>query len=90
MKTKLYRTIILPYVLYGCETGLLTLREEGKPEVLESRRLRRIYGPKRDKVTENGEDYIMRSLMICTQMIKRKRGAEHVAHVGRGEEHIEF
>jgi hypothetical protein len=51
IKIKVYRTIILPFVLYGCETGLLTLREERKPVVLENRLLRRIFGPKRDKVT---------------------------------------
>ena len=43
----------MPFVLYGCETGSLTLREERKPVVLENRLLRRIYGPKRDEVTGN-------------------------------------
>ena len=48
---KIYRTIILPVVLYGCETWLLTLREEHRLRVFENRVLRRIFGPKRDKVT---------------------------------------
>jgi hypothetical protein len=47
----LVRTIILPVVLYGCETWSLTLREEHRLGVFENRVLRRIYGPKRGKVT---------------------------------------
>jgi hypothetical protein len=42
------------------------LREERKLRVFENKVLRRIYGPKRDEVTRNGENYVMRSLMICT------------------------
>jgi len=49
-KLKIYRTIILPVVLYGCETWLLTLREERKLRVFENRMLRRVFGPKRDEV----------------------------------------
>ena len=45
------RTIILPIVLYGCETWSLTLRKEHRLRVFENRVLRRIFGPKRDKVT---------------------------------------
>jgi hypothetical protein len=41
------------------------LREERRVRVLENRALRKIYGPKRDEVTRNGENYIM-SLMVCT------------------------
>jgi hypothetical protein len=48
---KIYRTIILPVVLYGCETWSLTLREEHRLRVFENRVLRRIFGPKRDEVT---------------------------------------
>jgi hypothetical protein len=43
--------IILPIVLFGCETWLLTLREERRLRVFENRVLRRIFGPKRDEVT---------------------------------------
>jgi hypothetical protein len=50
-KLKIYRTIILPVVLYGCETWSLTLREECRLRVFENRVLRRIFGPKRDEVT---------------------------------------
>ena len=44
------RTIILPVVLYGCETWLLTLREERKLRVFENVVLRRIFGPRSDEV----------------------------------------
>ena len=52
LKIKIYKTIILPVVLYGCEIWSLTLREESRLRVFENRILRRIFGPKRD---ENGE-----------------------------------
>ena len=51
LKIKIYRTIILPVVLYGCETLSLTLREERKLRVFENMVLRRIFGPRRDEVT---------------------------------------
>jgi len=50
-KIKIYRNIILPVVLYGYETWWLTLREERRLRLLENRVLRRIFGPRRDKVT---------------------------------------
>ena len=51
LKIKMYRTIILPVVLYGCETWSLTLREERKLRVFEDVVLRTIFGPRRDEVT---------------------------------------
>jgi hypothetical protein len=51
IKVKIYNTIILPDVLYGCETWSLMLREEHRLRVFENRVLRRIFGPKRDVVT---------------------------------------
>jgi len=48
LKIKINRTIILPAVLYGCETWSLTVREECRLRVFENRVLRRIFGPKRD------------------------------------------
>jgi hypothetical protein len=51
LKISLYKTIILPVVLYGCETRSLTLREEHRLRVFKNRALRRISGPKRDEVT---------------------------------------
>jgi len=50
-KLKIYRTIILRVVLYGCETWSLTPREERKLRAFENRVLRRIFGPRRDEVT---------------------------------------
>jgi hypothetical protein len=50
VKTRIYITIILPVVLYGCETWSLPLREEHRLRVFEKRVLRRIFGPKRDEV----------------------------------------
>jgi len=47
----MYRTKILPVVLYGCETWSLTLREERRLRVFENRVLRWIFGPKRDNIT---------------------------------------
>ena len=65
LKITIYRTIILPGVVYWCETWSLTLREERRMRASEKRVLRRIFGPKRDVVTGSGKNY-MRSLMICT------------------------
>jgi hypothetical protein len=50
LEIKIYKTIILSVVLYGCETWSLTLREECRVRVFENRVLRRIFGPKRDEV----------------------------------------
>ena len=50
LKIKIYRTLILP-IVYGCETWSLTLQEERKLRVFENMVLRRIFGPRRDKVT---------------------------------------
>jgi hypothetical protein len=47
LKIKIYRTIIFPFVLYGCETLSLTLREERRLRVIENRVLWRIFGPER-------------------------------------------
>ena len=51
LKIKIYRTIILPVVLYGCETWSLTMREKRRFRVFENRVLRKIFGPERDEVT---------------------------------------
>jgi hypothetical protein len=51
IKFKIYRTIILPVVLYGCEGWSLTLRKECRLRVFENRVLKRIFVPKRDEVT---------------------------------------
>ena len=51
LNIRIYRNIILPVVLYGCETWWLTLREVRKLKVFENMVLRRIFGPRRDEVT---------------------------------------
>ena len=57
LKIKIYRTIILPVVLYGCETWSLTMRDKRRLRVFENRVLRRVFGPKRDEV-KRGMDKI--------------------------------
>ena len=80
LKIKIYRTIILPAVLYGCETWSLTLREEHRLRVFENRVLRRIFGPKRDGVTGESEvnkrnvdtpDELLARIMDAAACIKR-------------------
>jgi hypothetical protein len=51
LKMKIYKTITLPVILYGCETWSLTLREEHRLRMFENKVLRRIFRPKRDEVT---------------------------------------
>jgi hypothetical protein len=90
IKVKIYKTIILPVVLYGCETWPLTLREEHRLRVFENRVLRRIYGPKRDDVTgewrklHNEELHILYSSQNIIRQMKsrRMRWAGHVACMG--------
>jgi hypothetical protein len=75
----MYKTIILPVVLYGCETWSLTLREENRLRVFENRFLRRVFGPKRDEVTgewrklHNEELYIFYSSANIIRQIKSRR-----------------
>jgi hypothetical protein len=78
---------ILPFILYGCETWSLILREERRLRVFENRVLRRIFGPKRDEVTgerrklHNEELHILYSSPNIIKQIKsrRMRRAENVA-----------
>jgi hypothetical protein len=57
VKVKIYKTIILPVVLYGCKTLSLALREEHRMRVFENRVLRRICGPKRDTLMEEWRNF---------------------------------
>jgi len=90
LKIKIYRTIILPVILYGCETWSLTLREERKLRVFENMVLRRIFGPRRDEVTgewkrlHNEELNDLYSSPNIVRVIKsrRMRWAGHVARMG--------
>ena len=87
LNIKIYRTIILPIVLYGCETWSLTLREERRLRVL-----RRVFGSKRDEVTgewrklHNEELRDLYSLPNIVWVVKsrRMRWAGHVARVREG------
>jgi hypothetical protein len=65
VKIIIYKTIILPVVLYGCESWSLTLREEHRLRVFENMVLRKIFGPKRDVVIGGWRNCIMRSFITC-------------------------
>jgi hypothetical protein len=66
LKIKIYRTIILPVVLYGCEFWSLTVREESRHRVFENRVLRKYLGLRGTRKQGSGENYIMRNLVIST------------------------
>jgi hypothetical protein len=55
IKISIYRIIILPVILYGCETWCVTLREEHRIRMFENRVLRKVFGPGRDEVTRMEE-----------------------------------
>jgi hypothetical protein len=87
---KIHKTIILPVVLYGCETWSLALREEHRLRVFENRVLRRIFGPKRDEVTgewrklHNEDLHNLYSSPDIIRQVKsrRMRWTGHVARMG--------
>ena len=91
LKIKIYKTIILPVVLYDCETWSLTLREECRLRVFGNRILRRVFEPKRD---ENGEwrrlhNEELHSLYRSANIVRgiksrRLRWASHVARMEEG------
>ncbi|KAJ4428714.1 hypothetical protein ANN_25707, partial [Periplaneta americana] len=90
LKVRIYKTVILPVVLYGCETWTLTLREEHRLRVFENKVLRKIFGAKRDEVTgewrklHNTELHALYSSPDIIRNIKsrRLRWAGHVARMG--------
>jgi hypothetical protein len=90
MKVRIYKTVILPVVLYECETWSLTVKEEHKLRVFENRVLRRIFGPKKDGMTvgwrklHNEELHNLYSSPSINRIIKsrRMRWAGHVARMG--------
>ena len=90
LKIEIYRTIILPVVLYVCETWLLTLREERTVRVFENRVLRIIFGPKRDKIIgawrklhkEELNDLYSSPSIVHVIKLSRMRWVGHAAHTG--------
>jgi hypothetical protein len=97
-RIRVYRTIILRVVLYGCETRSLTLREEQRLRVFENRVLRRIFGPKRDEATgewrrlhnEEFNDLYSSPNIIWVIKSRRMKWAGHVARMGKREVHTGF
>jgi hypothetical protein len=90
-KPKIYRTVFLPVILYGCETWSLTLGEEHRLRVFENRVLRRIFGPKREedgswRKLHNDELHSLYSSSNIVEVIKsrRMRWTAHVARMGEG------
>jgi len=90
IKINIHRTIILPVVMYGCETWSLTLREERGLKVFENRVLRGIFGPKRNEVTGEWRKLHNEELndLYCSPNIvrvikpRRMRWAGHVERKG--------
>ena len=90
LKIKVYKTIILPVLLYGCETWSLTLREERRLRVLENRVLRGIFGCKRDEVigewrklhNEELNDLYSSPNIVWVIKSRRMRWVGHVARMG--------
>jgi hypothetical protein len=77
-RIKIFRAIILPVVVYGYDTWSLTLKEDCRLMVFENRVLRRIFGPKRDEVTEewrrlNKELYALYSSPNIIRVIKSRK-----------------
>jgi hypothetical protein len=89
IKIRTYKTVILPVVLYGCETWSLTVREKHRLRVFEGRVLRKICGPMKDELTRewrrlnNEEFYNLYSSPNIVRVIKSTRmiWAEHVASI---------
>jgi hypothetical protein len=91
LKTEIYKTVILPVVLYGCETWSVTLREEHRLRVSENRVLRKIFGPEREedgswRKRRNDELHNLYSSPNIVRVIKSRRmkWAGHVARMGEG------
>ena len=90
LKIKIYRTMILPVVFYGCETWLLTLREERKQRVFGNMVLRGVFGPRRDEVTGEWRrlhNEVLNDLYCSPNIVRvikwrRMRWVGHVARMG--------
>jgi hypothetical protein len=90
VKIEIYKTIILPVVLYGCETWSLTLREEHRLRVFANRVLKRIFGPKRNDVTgewrklhnEELHNFYSSQNIIRHMKSRRVSWTGHMVHMG--------
>jgi hypothetical protein len=81
-KIKIYRTVILPLVLDGCETCSVTLREEHRLRVFVNRVLRKIFGPKRDEVTGQWRRlHVFLTKYYSGDVTRRMKWVGHVACV---------
>jgi hypothetical protein len=95
VKVKIYKTIILPVVLYGCETWSLMVREEHRLRVFENRVLRRIFGPRRDKVTGEWRKLhseVLHNLYSSPDIIRQVKANEvggACGTYGRGEKSVQ-
>ena len=98
LKIKIYRSIILSVVLYGCETWSLTMRQERRLRMFENRALRRIFGPKKDEAIREwrklysgvlNDPYCSPNIVRVTKS-RRMRWAVHVARIGRRKVHTGF
>jgi hypothetical protein len=76
IKLRIYKTIILTVVLYGCGIWSLTLRDEYRLKVFQNSVLRIILGLKKDEGMEGWRNYIMRSFVICTLIGGKVRGKD--------------
>jgi hypothetical protein len=89
---EIYKTIILPVVVYGCKTWSFTLREEHRLRVFENRVLKGIFGPRRDEVrgewrklqSEELHNLYSSPDIIRQIKLRRSRWAGHVARMGEG------
>jgi hypothetical protein len=90
LKIKIFKTIILPLILYGCETLSFTLREERRLMVIENGVLRRLFGPTTDEITgerrkrhhEELNDLYCSPNIVRVIKSSRMRWAEYVARMG--------
>jgi len=98
LEFKIYRTILLPLVLCGCETWSRTFRKERRLRVLENRVLSRIFGPKRDDVTrewrklhyEELNDLYSLPNIVRVIKLRRIRWVWHVERMGRRDAYTGF
>jgi hypothetical protein len=90
LKIKIYKTIILPVVLYGCKTWSLTFGQEHRLRVFEKRVLRKIFGPKREedgslrKLHHDVHSMFSSSNIVRVIKSRRMRWAGHVERMGEG------